>query len=227
MNEIRSGVAALAIHMEPVYRAEIAQKGAQVLEQIDKLLPNLLVAEVTLTKARTQIGILLNEVREKQYWKIKGFDSFDLYIRSLEEQFDRGRTQLYAYAGLVKDLLPEIGEDKLTEMGFEKAKLLRQAKKNTGSLPAPEIVDMAASDDVTVKQFRQVLLDAKKLPDDPQDGRYHSLEYFATGDQQKTITSALLSVKRTEQLSGSDEIQMGAALEILSQEFLGAHSEEI
>ena len=193
-------------------------------ERINPTGRKLLAAEMNLTKARTQIGILLNEVREKRYWELKGFDSFGSFMVSLEDRFNRGRTQLYAYASLVRDLLPEVGEEKLTAMGLEKAKLLCTAKKATGSLPSSEIIDMAADEEISTKQFRQVLLDAKKLPDVPQDGKYHSIEYFATADQQKTIADAFLSVKRTETLTGADEVQMGVALEILSQEYLGANS---
>jgi hypothetical protein len=198
-------------------------KGLTVLAEIDVLLPKLLMAEMTLTKARAQIGILLNEVRDKQYWKEKGFENFDGYVRSLEEQFNRGRTTLYAFAGLAKDLLPEVGEEKLTAMGFEKAKLLRQVKKSTGQLPSSEIIDMAADDDVTTNQFRQVLLDNKKLPDAPQDGKYYSLEYFADKQRQETIEAGILSVKRSENLTGQHEMVVGNILEILAQEYLGAH----
>lgn len=206
----------------------VKSEGAIVLAEIDSLLPRLLAAEMTLTKARTQIGILLNEVRAKHYWKEKGFDSFGAYIESLEAQFNRGRTTLYAFAGLARDLLPEVSEDQLSAMGFEKAKLVRAAKKSTGQLPAANILDMAADDSVTTKQFRQALLDNKKLPDTVQDGKFYSLEYFATKEQQETIQAAIVAAKREfggdGKMIGADEVLNGLILEIMAQEYLGAHS---
>lgn len=203
----------------------VPSEGVLVLDQIDSLLPQLLMAEVSIVKARTQIGILLNEVREKQYWKIKGYDSFGDYIEFISATFNRQRTQLYAFAMVARDLIPIVGAEKLTEMGLEKAKLLCQAKR-AGSIPEPKIIDMAADDTVTTKQFRQALVADKKIPDTP-SGRYYEIEYFATPERQNTIQDAFVSVKRTE-LGASEtvaeEIRMGEVLEILAQEYLGAHT---
>lgn len=200
----------------------IISRGEDVLAEIDKRISDLVTAEVNFAKTKIHIGMLLNEVRVNHYWK-EGHESFDAYLKTIETRFDRKRTALYSYAGLVRDLLPELGEDKLAEMGIEKAKLLGQVKKSTGSLPSAEIIEMAADDSVSREAFREVLLGAKKLPDIP-GGKYHSIEYFATADQQAAISSALLSAKRTENLTGADEVQMGCALECLAAEYLGANS---
>lgn len=205
----------------------VEREGEAVLEEIDDLLPQLLLAEVSLTKARTKIGILINEVRDKQYWRLKGHESFGDYINQLEKDFNRGRTQLYAYASLCRDLLPEVGEEKLTAMGLEKAKLLCQAKKSTGSLPGVEIIDMAADDGVSTKDFRQALLAAKKIPDVPQDGKYYSIEYFASKSRHETIQAGMLSVKRTENISGQDEMVNGQVLELMAAECLGTLGGEL
>lgn len=203
--------------------AEIIERGPTVLAEIESRLSELAASEVNFSRLRIRIGMLLKEVQDNKYWQ-ESHESFGAYVESLEAKFHRSRTQCYAYLKLTNELLPLVGEDKLVEMSVSKAQLLSRCKKNTGSLPSPEVIEMASNSGVSTKAFRQVLLDAKKLPDIPQDGRHHSLEYFATADQQKTINDALLSVKRTENLSGTDEVQMGQALEAMSQEYLAANS---
>lgn len=199
------------------------EKGASVLSEIEGRLSELAQSEVNFSRLRIRLGMLLKEVQDHQYWR-ESFASFGEYVASLETKYQRSRTQCYSYLRLVTDLLPVVGEDRLTEMSVGKAHLLSQCKK-FGSLPAPEVISMAADSEISTKQFRQVLLDAKKLPDIPQDGKHRSLEYFATPDQQKTINDAFVSVIRTENLAGTEEVRTGIVLECLAAEYLGGHSE--
>jgi hypothetical protein len=198
-------------------------KGAIVLAEIESRLSELAASEVNFSRLRIRIGMLLKEVQDNQYWK-EQHQSFGEYVESLEAKYQRSRTQCYSYLRLVTDLLPVVGEDKLTAMSVSKAQLLSQAKRTTGSLPSPEVIEMASDSGVSTKAFREVLLGARKIPDQP-NMKFHSLEYAADDERQAAIQSALLSAKRTENLSGADEVQTGAALEILSQEYLGSHSE--
>lgn len=200
----------------------VKTEGAKVLAKVDELLSELTAAEMNFSQVRIKVGALINEVRVNGYWKEK-YETFDDYMKELETRFNRKRTQLFAYAGLVRDLLPEVGVDRLSEMGIEKAKLLQQAKKNTGTLPTEDVLVAATNQKVTTKDFRQLLLDEKKIPDTPQDGKHYSFEYFATADQQKTIQDSLVSAFRITEAKGSEEVKCGVVLEALAQEFLGAH----
>lgn len=198
-------------------------RGKIVLAEIDQRLADLLTAEINFAKAQVRIGMLINEVRANKYWEGE-YESFDGYLKSVEAKFNRKRTQLYVYASLCRDLLPEVGEDKLAEMGLEKAKLLGMVKRATGHLPSPEIIEMATDDKISRDDFRKTLLAERKIPDSPAV-KFFSIEYAAEPEQQKTITEAFLSVKRTENLTGGEELQMGVVLECLGAEYLGAHSE--
>lgn len=201
----------------------VTSRGVFVLEEIDRRLAALVTAEVNFAKAKVHIGMLINEVRVNKYWQEK-YESFDAYVKAVELRFDRKRTQLYAYAGIVRDLLPEVGEDQLAEMGLEKAKLLGQVKRATGHLPTQDIINMAADDKVSRDEFRQVLLDAKKIPDLP-SAKFRSIEYVADDDRQATISAAFLSVIRTENLTGAEEVQNGVVLECLAAEYLNTNPE--
>jgi hypothetical protein len=208
-------------HVMEYFSAEI-EKGANVLAEIETRLSELAQSEVNFSRLRIRLGMLLKEVQDHQYWK-ESYESFGEYVASLEDKYHRSRTQCYSYLRLVTDLLPVVGEDKLAEMSVSKAQLLSQSKKITGALPAAEILNMAADSGVSTKDFRQVLLDNKKLPDVPQDGRYRSIDCFFTGDQWKTYLMAVAHVKQAEQLTGSDEVQNGKIQEIFSQEYLNTN----
>jgi hypothetical protein len=197
-------------------------QGAKVLLEIENRLSELARTEVNFSRLRIRIGMLLKEVQDNQYW-MESFKSFGDYVESLETKYQRSRTQCYSYLRLVTDLLPTVGEDKLTAMSVSKAQMLSQVKKNTGSLPPLEILDMAADSAVSTKQFRQTLLDAKKLPDLPA-AKFRSIEYVADDERQATIMAAFSSVKRTEQLTGAEEVQNGVVLECIAMEYLGTPS---
>lgn len=201
----------------------IEHKGAAVLAEIDRRILALATAQVSFARAKVELGILLQEVRAKDYWKDE-YGSYDQYIMSRSRMFDLQRTQLYAYAGLARDLLPEIGAEKLAEMGFEKAKMLGKVKQLTGSLPSIEIMDMAADRKVKKDDFRQILIASKKLPDLPALKNRH-IDYAADDDREATIQAAFVSVIRTENLSGTEEVRTGIVLECLAAEYLGSHSE--
>lgn len=203
----------------------IPSEGAQVLAQVDSLILELATAEVNLTNARTKIGILLTKVSAGQYWSLAGCDSFGQYMQTLEERFNRGRTQLYVYFGIVRDLLPEVGEKQLSEMGLEKAKLVRKAKKQTGVLPNQEILDAATDSTVTTEDFKKILL-GDKTPPPETEGAYHELTYFADDELQETIESAINLAYKTDPVdppTTPTEIRTGSALGKMAMEFLGSH----
>lgn len=208
----------------------VNRRGAFVLAEIDKRLAELLEKEIGVENDKIQIGILIQECRENKYWK-ESFPSFDAWLKPKQDLYDRGRTQLLNYAKVVRDLLPAVGQEKLNNMGMRKAELLCIAKKASGSLPSMEIMDMAADDAVKIKDFKKVLLEAKKLPPDaPEGGRYRALEYFATADQQKTIEDALVSAKRTEPVDPetlAEEVRMGNTLEKLAMEYLSSNAQQL
>src|SRR6267142_3516356 len=111
---------------------QLKNKGAVVLQEIESRLSELAASEINFSRLRIRIGMLLKEVQENQNWK-EQHQSFGEYVESLETKYQRSRTQCYSYLRLVTDLLPAVGEDKLTSMSVSKAQLLSQVKKVTGS----------------------------------------------------------------------------------------------
>lgn len=188
-----------------------------VMTMVDAAILKLAEAEVSQAEMRTQIGLLLNETREGGYWR-DSFDSFGSYMESLEKKYNLGKTQLYAYAGIVRDLLPEVGAEKLTEMGLEKAKLIRQAKNNSGSLPDSKIIDAATDKNITIGDFRQMLLDEKKIPDQPRDGKHRSIEYFADEELHKSILEGIALAEEGVDAQ-QPEVKRGIALGDMAAEF--------
>ena len=208
----------------PAQLIEVAAKGNKVLAEIETRLSELAQSEVNFSRLRIKIGMLLKEVQDKQYWR-EGHKSFGDYVASLETKYHRSRTQCYLYLRLCNELLPDLGEERLSNMGVEKAKLLSQAKEATGFLPAPEVVELAANEKVTAKELKQRLLSDKQLPDMPATKCY-SLDYFADEDRRATISEAFASAIRTAEIkTDSEEERNGAVLEALSQEYLNTYPE--
>lgn len=198
-----------------------------VLAQIDELVSKLALAEVNLSTLRTNVGILLHKVSQGRLWESRGHKTFGEYMESIETKFNISRNSCYTYMGLAKDLLPDIGEKMLGEMGLEKAKLVRQSKNETGVLPSMKILEAATQPEITVSAFKTMLLDGRPAPLEAESGAWHSFEYFGSPELQKTFLDALNAAWRTDpvdQPTLSSAVRNGRGLEKLAMEFLSSHS---
>lgn len=215
----------LAVHLPD----DLALAGS-TLAQIDELVSKLAFAEQKLEHGYAQLGFLLSEVSEKNYWRGQ-YKSFGEYIAQLGDKFSLGRTQLYSYLGTVRDLKDHLSEQELTQIGIGKATELRRAVKSMGGLsPSPELIKEAIKSTVSVKDLRKLLFDAKQVGEQ-QDGIWLDLDMsgYVTEDQKLLILSAFKAADRTDPVIQTTMKASARNIERMTRfamEFLNAHPEE-
>lgn len=199
------------------------------LAAIDELVSKLAFAEQKLEHGYAQLGFLLSEVSEKNYWR-GGYKSFGEYIAQLGDRFKLGRTQLYSYLGTVRDLKEYVSEKDLTEMGIGKATEVRRALKSSGVGPSAEIIKEAVKSTVSVKDVRKLLYETKQVGEQT-EGEWMDLDFsgMVSADQKLLILAAIKAADRTDPVIQPTMKLSARNIERItrfSMEFLNAHPEE-
>ncbi len=213
----------LAVHL-----ADNSLAGS-TLAAIDELVSKLAFAEQRLEHGYAQLGFLLSEVSEKNYWK-GGYKSFSEYIAQLGDKFSLGRTQLYSYLGTVRELKDYVSEQDLAQIGIGKAQELAKAVKSSGVGPSAEIIKEAVKTSCSVKDVRKLLYDSKQV-EVQEDGTWLDLDMsgYVTEDQKLLILSAFKAADRTDPVIQPTVKASARNIERLTRfamEYLAAHSEE-
>lgn len=214
----------LAVHLPD----DLALAGS-TLAAIDELVSKLAFAEQRLEHGYAQLGFLLSEVSEKNYWR-GGYKSFSEYIAQLGDRFSLGRTSLYSYLGTVRDLKDSVSEADLTQMGIGKAAELRRALKSSGVGPSAEIIKEAVKSTVSVKDVRKLLFDSKQVGEQ-EEGEWLDLDLsgYVTADQKLLILSAFKAADRTDPVIQPTVKPSARNIERLTRfamEYLNSHGEE-
>jgi hypothetical protein len=111
---------------------------AQSLAKVQEIAKTIKANDLLGRKLFVDIGLELLNVQTSGDWKYVGeskegsfqpYSSFSLYVRSLEKETGKRRTQLYNYLAIAKDVLPYVLEKDLVEIGITKANLLRKMLK--------------------------------------------------------------------------------------------------
>jgi hypothetical protein len=208
---------------------QLPDDAVKTLAAVDDLVSKLAFAEQKLEHGYAQLGFLLTEVSEKNYWR-GGYKSFSEYIAQLGDKFNLGRTSLYSYLGTVRELKEHVSESDLTEMGIGKAQELARAVKTSGAAPSPQIIQEAVKSSVSVKDVRKLLVDAKQVGEMP-DGVWLDLDFsgYATADQKELILAALRAADHTDpviQPTMKPSARNIERLTRLAMEYINAHPEE-
>lgn len=198
------------------------------IQEVDKMIEDLLAAEHKLEHGYATLGGLLMEVQNNKYWQDLGYPSFGKYISHLSEKHHKGRSQLYHYFGTVKELAPFVEPEALNEMGISKAAELKPFAR-AGTL-TPEIVEQAKDSKVTVKDLRKILFDSD-TPDvvNSPKGEWLDLDFsfYVSADEKLVITSALQAAKRTDPILPVGQKPWQIAKDVVlkwAMEYLSVHS---
>lgn len=178
---------------------EYGEAAVAARERLDLLLGEIAQSEKALTTNYVQLGLVLEEIRAQKYWIVYGATSFGKWLKSLHEQVQKGRSQLYAVIGVVEKLLPLVGEDKLIQMGISKAQELKALVTAKPDRPiAPEVIEVAINPKATREQLRVAIHEYHDIkPENPGTWRDFGGGYY-TAEEWAEVQYTLKLAERTD-----------------------------
>lgn len=159
----------------------------KLLARVDNLLDKTRAAQDELHRNYVEIGVAIHAVQQAKAWMIlPACHSFDFYIKTCEDKFGRKRTALYEYCRVARELLPEISETQLIEIGISKAGQLC-SYLSSGKKLTPEL--LLAAKDQKVDDFRSDLFKRmNKIPES--GGKWHTIELMASKEEWEQLEKA-------------------------------------
>lgn len=139
-----------------------------------------------LETCRVKLGMLLNDVQDKKVWGDWGFKSYGDFLESIAPMVHKGRTSLYNYADVSRQLLPYISPEELPEVGITKARALASAvKKNSGKRPSDTLLNAAKSPAISVGEMISLIQDNYGARDEGEKGTWMELSGVFFNDEEK------------------------------------------
>lgn len=159
----------------------------KLLARVDNLLDKTRAAQDELHRNYVEIGCAILDVQKAKAWMIlPHIKTFDQYIMGCEGRFGRKRTALYEYCRVARELLPEISEAQLIEIGISKAGQLCSYKAS-GKKLTPEL--LLAAKDQKVDDFRSdIFRKMNKVPES--GGKWHMIELLASKEEWEQLEKA-------------------------------------
>ena len=207
------------------------------LTKVTSLVKNLSSAESQLEHGYATLGVLLNTVSEKKYWKEANFKTFGAYLQSLTDTYKLGRAQLYGYMASTKTLLESnMTEEDLVNMGPTKAKVLSRAVK--GNVPlTDEVKEAAVNPETTVADVQRLLYGEQNKGQEKGDwlnlgdmvGSPNLSGFYVNDDEQLVIRSAFDAARLTDPIVSRKlpPWQQGKLILLrLCMEYLNSHPTE-
>lgn len=199
--------------------------------QILALISEVTAQEKDLDGNYVRLGSKINTMQAKKYWIILGYASWTEYFDFLQNKFGTGRTQLYAYLGIAKTLLPAVSEQKLIDMGVSKASELRKAMQTTGVKPSEAIIDMAVNPKVGLSEFRASVHKENHIVDEGEKGKWFDFKgCYLTDDEKREIFGAFDYARRVDPPISKklpDHVQFREIMLRLAREFTGSWAETV
>jgi hypothetical protein len=179
-----------------------------------------------LERGYADLGWLLLEISEMQYWRVH-HDTFRDYLKSVSENSKLTVSQLQRYMLTVRDLSETFSRAQLEQMGITKAMKLRTAIEYAIVLPRP-VIDAALNPDVTVADLKKVISQTLKMPysEEPVDWMDCEMEFPVNPEERATIEDGINAAMHCDPVTKSTiskPMQMKDVMLKLCMEFLGAH----
>jgi hypothetical protein len=181
--------------------------------------------EAELQSSYVKLGSLIFTMKAKTLWLALNYNTWTDYFTALQEKYDSGKSQLYAYMNIAKTLQPIVGEKLLLDMGVSKAGELSKAVSTTGKAPSDEILKDAVNPKISTKQFRQKLFDEQHITDHNEKGVWFDFGgFYLNPDEKQEILKAITLAKHIDpavSVSLPEHVQRKEAILRLAREFIG------
>ena len=167
--------------------------------RIKVLLQDIKKEEHQLESNYSRLGKELLTVRSQKYWILWGYRSWGSYIAAVSAEYNRGRSQLYKFVGIVDQLLPQLGEETLAEIGVNKAEHLQRFVRESGGRLVPDRLLEAAKDpEKTAEDLHEAVLAELHAPDDEKGKWRHLPGFYHTDDEWQELLKAFAYARRVD-----------------------------
>lgn len=141
--------------------------------------------EFKVSRGYAKLARLLSLFKLNESWRELGHSSFNSYLLTLKEKYNRSSQQLYAYVAVAEKLLPLVGEEALDKMGVTKATaIVKAASKAKKNIPQ-ELIDLALDETTDVEQIRAFAFKLFELNGEQPKGKYLDIGGFYVDDEQR------------------------------------------
>ena len=183
MNDIINVQNAVQVERTAEEKKEIAELKVKLYEELS----NEKKYGDFLESTQIKIGIFLDTVKNKKVWQDWGYKSWDSFLQSIAPMVHKGRTSLYNYADVAKQLLPYIPPEELPEVGITKARALSSAvKKAGGKRPSDTLLNAAKSPAISLEDMHALIEDNFGARDETEKGIWYSLGGVFFSPEEKT-----------------------------------------
>jgi hypothetical protein len=205
--------------------------GRRLAIEIEKVVEFVVAGDVSLSRGYARLAHLLMLFKLNEGWRECGYNSFNSYLLTLKEKYNRSSQQLYAYVACAEKLLPYCGEAGLEKMGVSKGMELVKASKRAKKDIPKELIDAALQDSNGVSEIRALAFKVFELEgQDLPRGWYQDFGgAYLDEEEQKTFKEAVQVTKRYLGLEKEtpEWLQRKRIILAWAQEFLGAYSADI
>lgn len=162
--------------------------GQRLAAEIESEVVAVVADEFSVSRRYAKLARLLSLFKLNEGWRDAGHASFNSYLLTLKEKYNRSTQQLYAYVQVAEKLLPLIGEAALDKMGVTKAtEIVKAAGKAKRNIPQ-ELITAALDDSTGVHEVRALAHKLFELDGSPMPkGSYLDIGGFYVDDEQRAI----------------------------------------
>ena len=160
--------------------------GKETREELEQVVCEIHSQEKKLETNFVVLGTLIEEIREKKLWLMWDHRSFNSFLETIAPRIGKGRSRLYACAGIAKQLLPYIAPDDLEDIGITKASAIAAAVKNAGGKkPSDKLITEAQKPETTLEQLNDLLVEDYGIKDQGEVGTWYSLAGIFLSPEEK------------------------------------------
>jgi len=181
----------------------IAGQSTALYNLVEHLAREIVAGQFEQEKRFVQLGAAILQIRSEGHWRNWGFKSFGAYIDHLRTIVGKERSTLYGYTSTVEALLPVIGQEKLEQLGINKALALRAGMKYSGKTPSPDLLAKAADPAVTTEELKGAINSEFRIYVPTEEGTWHELGFYCDDDEWLELEQAINATKRALNLSNT------------------------
>ncbi len=167
---------------------EDRETASLVKQELDKTVGEIQAQEKGLETNFVKLGTVIEEIREKKLWLFWDHRSFNNFLETGAPKIGKGRSRLYACAGICKQLLPYLAPEDLSEIGITKASAIAAAVKNSGGKrPSDKLLVEAQKSETTLDQLNNLLAEDYGARSFEEEGDWFSLSGIFMSEDEEAV----------------------------------------
>lgn len=179
--------------------SDTVKRASDLMKAADAQAEKMATDEGNLQRGYAQLGFMLLEVSEMQYWRIT-FDSFLQYLEYISKISKKSVGHLRQYFLAVRDLNDVFTQEELENIGITKAVKLRKARDYAIVFPK-NIIDAALNPDVTANELQKIIGVALNVPKDEEPGDWFEVGFIVSPEEKKLIDDTFYVMRRVDPIT--------------------------